>query len=157
MDKRRVSNFVMCAALMVGAAVSSLAAGHPGDPSSGAYLGVMVEKVSPEMATSMHLGNGGALIENVDQDGPACRAGLKSGDIVTSFNGKAVTNPDQFASMIHTSAPGSTVTLTVVRGGQSRDMKVTLGDWRQMGNPCIGPVICPVLVLYDTGGPPPAG
>ncbi|HYV73493.1 MAG TPA: PDZ domain-containing protein [Candidatus Binatia bacterium] len=134
MAMRQVLNLLLCGALTLGAATSSLGAGHPGDPSTGAYLGVMVEKVSPEMASSLHLANAGALIENVDQDGPACRAGLKGGDVVTAFNGKAVTNPDQFAGFIHASAPGSTVTLTVVRNGQSRDMKVTLGDWKQMAS-----------------------
>src|SRR5215469_6757802 len=134
MAMRQVLNLLLCGALTLGAATSSLGAGHPGDPSTGAYLGVMVEKVSPEMASSLHLANAGALIENVDQDGPACRAGLKGGDVVTAFNGKAVTNPDQFAGFIHASAPGGTVTLTVVRSGQSRDMKVTLGDWKQMAS-----------------------
>lgn len=130
----RVANLLLCGALVLGVAGSSLAAGHPGDPSNGAYLGVMVENVSPEMASTLHLANGGAVIENVDQDGPACRAGLKSGDVVTAFNGRTVSNRDQFANMIHGNTPGTTVTLTVLRNGQSRDMKVTLGDWKQMAN-----------------------
>jgi len=144
---RQVLNVLLCGVLVLAAASCSLAAGHPGDPSNGAYLGVMVEKVSPEAAASLHLANGGALIENVDQDGPACRAGLKGGDVVTAFNGKSVTNPDQFASMIHGSAPGSVVTLTVNRSGQSKEIKATLGDWRQMAqapppppHPPMGPV-----------------
>jgi hypothetical protein len=104
-----------------------------GDNHGVAYLGVMVEKVSPEATAAFHLPSGtGTAITNVDQDGPACRAGLKSGDIVTAFNGKPVTDPEQFAGLIHDSAPGSTATMTVVRNGRSQDMKVTLGDWKQM-------------------------
>jgi membrane-associated protease RseP (regulator of RpoE activity) len=144
---RQVLNVLLCGVLAFAASSCSLAAGHPGDSGNGAYLGVMVEKVSPEKAASLHLSNGGALIENVDQDGPACHAGLKGGDIVTAFNGKAVTSPDQFAGMIHGSAPGSVVTLTVNRGGQSKEIKATLGDWRQMAqapppppHPPVGPV-----------------
>ena len=57
---------------------------------------------------------------------------MKGGDVVSAFNGKPVSGPDQFASMIHSSAPGSTVTLTVYRNGKSQDMKVKLGDWKQM-------------------------
>src|SRR5664279_3087157 len=127
---RRVATSLMCLALMASMAVASFAT--PSDPSNGAYLGVMVEKVSPETAAALHLSSGGAAIENVDQDGPACRAGIKNGDIVTAFNGKPVNDRDQFAGMIHWSAPGSTVMLTVNRDGKSQDMKVKLGDWKQM-------------------------
>ncbi len=104
----------------------------PGAPGSGAYLGVIVDGVSAETASEWHLPNGGTAIANVDHDGPAFRAGMKSGDIVTGFNGKPVSGPEQFASLIQSSAPGSTVTLTVWRGGHSQEMKVKLGDWKQM-------------------------
>jgi serine protease Do len=127
---RRVATSLMCLAVVASMAVTSFAV--PGDPPSGAYLGVMVEKVSPETAAALHLTSGGTTIQNVDQDGPACRAGMKGGDVVTAFNGKPVSGPDQFASMIHSSTPGSTVTLTVYRDGKSQDMKVKLGDWKQM-------------------------
>src|SRR5215472_11156946 len=128
-----VSKVMMCAALalaLAGAAPTTLAAKGT---SGGAYLGVMVDTVSPETAASLHLKNGGAAITTVDQDGPACRGGLQSGDVVVAFNGKPVSSSEQFASLIHASAPGSTVMMTVVRNGQSKDMKVTLGDWGQMG------------------------
>jgi membrane-associated protease RseP (regulator of RpoE activity) len=125
-----VSNFVLCLALAV-STVSWAMPGTPGGQENGAYLGVIVDKVSPETAAAMHV-SGGTLIANVDQDGPACQAGLKGGDIVTRFNGKPVTGPEQFAGMIHTNPPGSTVTLTVMRNGHSQDMKVKLGDWKQM-------------------------
>jgi F0F1-type ATP synthase membrane subunit b/b' len=115
----------------------------------------MVDGVSPETAASLHLKNGGAAITTVDQDGPACRAGLQSGDIVVAFNGKPVTNPEQFASLIHSSAPGSSVTMTVVRNGQNKDMKVTLGDWKQMaGMPPKAP-LNPVGAMPYMPPPPP--
>jgi serine protease Do len=123
------------------ASASYAAPASPGDPSSGAYLGVMVEKVLPETAAALHLSSGGTAIENVDQDGPACRAGIKGGDIVSAFNGNPVSGPDQFASMIHAAAPGSTVTLTVWRNGRSQEMKVKLGDWKKMA--VLPPVAAP--------------
>ena len=132
----KVSKVVICAALtlgLAGAAPSAVAAwGTPGDSHGSAYLGVMVDTVSSETAASMHLKNGGAAITTVDHDGPASHAGLQAGDIVVAFNGKPVSSSEQFAGFIHASTPGSTVMMTVIRNGQSKDMKVTLGDWMQM-------------------------
>ena len=63
----------------------------------------MVDNVPADKAASLHLKDGGgAAITGVDQDGPACRAGLKRGDIVVAFNGKhggragPVRKPDSF-------------------------------------------------------------
>ena len=147
MDIHRVSKQLGLSVLALGLTFVVTVAGAvamPGDPHATAYLGVMVESVSPEKAAALHLKDGsGAAITGVDQDGPACRAGLKSGDIVTAFNGKAVSGAEQFASMIHSTAPGSTVAMTVIRDGQNKEVKVTLGDWRQMaGMP--GPPLAPV-------------
>src|SRR5271165_1188195 len=132
----RVSRVLGGTILALGMAVAlwGYATPHPvpGPSESGAYLGVMVDKVSPETAAALHVTSGATMIANVDQDGPACHAGLKGGDIVTAFNGKPVSGPEQFVNLIHDSAPGSTVTLTVVRNGHSQDMKVKLGDWKQM-------------------------
>ena len=155
---RNASNFLMIAALTLSMAVASFAVpGHPDDPSRGAYLGVMVDKVSPETAAALHLTNGGTTIANVDQDGPACHAGLKGGDVVTAFNSKPVSGPDQFASMIHSSAPGTTVTLTVWRSGHSQEIKVKLGSWTEMaGVPTPRAPLSPVGTMPFAAPAPPA-
>jgi serine protease Do len=119
--------------LSLAAAQWTMAMPHPltGEAQNSAYLGVSVDNVSPETASLLHLANGGTVISTVDQDGPACQAGLKTGDIVTAFNGKPVGGPDQLAAMIHGTAPGTTVTLKIVRNGHNQDMKVKLGAWPQ--------------------------
>jgi membrane-associated protease RseP (regulator of RpoE activity) len=132
-----IRNFarLLMAVVLAGATSMSWAVGDPWSPAgsqSGAYLGVMVEQVSPETASALHLSSGGTMIQNVDQDGPACHAGLKGGDVITAFNGKPVGDPEQFASMIHSSAPGSMATLTLIRDGKTQDVKVKLGDWKAM-------------------------
>src|ERR1017187_646817 len=115
--------FVTVMAAMMGVVPLASAVPSPGDPHSSAYLGVMVENVSPTTAASLHLKDGsGAAITGVDQDGPACHAGLKSGDIVTVFNSKPVTGPEQFANAIHSTAPGTPVAMTVIRDGQSKEV-----------------------------------
>jgi serine protease Do len=131
-----VSRLLIYPVLVLGLSVAPMAgaspAPMPGDSPSSAYLGVMVDNVSPEKAAALHLKTGGAAIAGVDQDGPGYRAGLKTGDIVTSFNGKAVDGPDQLASLIRSSTPGATAIMSILRDGQSKEVKVTLGDWKQM-------------------------
>src|SRR5215471_6728801 len=102
----RVSNFFMSATLAAASLIAPfmIAPQAFGGDHTSAYLGVMVDKVSPETASALHL-SGGTTITTVDQDGPACRAGMKDGDVVSAFNGKPVGGPDQFASMIHSTAP----------------------------------------------------
>jgi S1-C subfamily serine protease len=58
---------------------------------------------------------------------PGAQAGLKAGDLITAVNGKAITTTDQFIATVDNYPPGQTVTLTVKRGGQTENIKVTLG------------------------------
>jgi serine protease Do len=128
----KVIIFTVLAMGIAGVAPAGFAAGNPGESHGTAYLGVMVDGVPQETATALHLKNGGAYIADVDQDGPASHAGLQSGDVVVAYNGKPVSGPHEFASLIQDSSPGSTVMMTVIRNGQSKGLKVKLGDWRQM-------------------------
>src|SRR5271165_5072787 len=100
------------------------------DPHPGSYLGVHIDEVTPQTASALKLSDtSGALITYVDQDGPACRAGLKNSDVVVGFNGSKVLGPEQLQDMIHNTAAGKTVNLTVVRDGQTKNINVTLGAW----------------------------
>ncbi|MGN6870894.1 MAG: S1C family serine protease [Solirubrobacteraceae bacterium] len=60
--------------------------------------------------------------------GPAAKAGLQAGDVVTAVNGTHVASVNQFVASIANYAPGTTVTLTVDRGGSSKSIKLTLGS-----------------------------
>jgi serine protease Do len=55
------------------------------------------------------------------------KAGIKSGDVITQVNGAPVRDARQLARRIGTMAPGTTVTLTVIHDGQSRNVTLTLG------------------------------
>ena len=61
-------------------------------------------------------------------DGPADRAGLQPGDVVTAVDGKAVNDSSELIVAIRARQPGDTITLTVQRGGRSFPVKVTLGE-----------------------------
>jgi membrane-associated protease RseP (regulator of RpoE activity) len=154
-----VSKLLACAALaLVMANVVPPAGAAPvfnGDSHSGAYLGVMVDVVSPEKTASLHLKDGaGAAIAGVDQDGPGFRAGLKQGDIIVAFNGKPVEGPEQLAGLIHSSAPGTTATVSIFRNGQNQEVKVTLGDWKQMASMPKPPIAAPGSMPFVSPMPP---
>jgi S1-C subfamily serine protease len=60
--------------------------------------------------------------------GPAAKAGLQAGDLITAVNGTRVNSLNQFVGTVANYAPGDTVTLTVNRGGTTKSIKLTLGS-----------------------------
>ena len=119
-----------------------------------AYLGVHIDQVTPQQASALKLASSnGAVITDLDRDGPACRAGLKENDVIIGFNGSKVESPEQLGSMIHATPSGKIVVFSIVRSGETKDVKVTLGSWPQVtpharsfvsGAPrWVGPVVAP--------------
>jgi putative serine protease PepD len=84
-----------------------------------AYLGVQM--TATESGT-------GAQVAAVTQGGPAAAAGVKAGDTIVGFDGKAVASPDALAGLVNAKQAGDTVTLTVRRGGSEQQLTVTLGE-----------------------------
>jgi serine protease Do len=72
----------------------------------------------------------GALVGDVEKGGPADKAGLRSGDVITSVNGTTVAHAHDLPRMIAAHAPGSRVTLDVRRGTSTLSVPVTLGELR---------------------------
>jgi putative serine protease PepD len=77
--------------------------------------------------TDATTGNG-ALLRSVTSGGPADKAGLKAGDVVTSVDGKAVDSAEDLIAHVRSSAPGATVKVTYTRDGTSTTVDVTLGE-----------------------------
>src|SRR5271165_5338023 len=124
-SRHRVSLITAVAMAMV---LPAMAAPQPWpEAHSGAYLGVQIAPVTAQQASALKLQNStGALITYVDQDGPACHAGLLENDVVVAYEGSKVDGPSDLQGLIHATPPQKTVTMTVVRGGQRKDVKVTL-------------------------------
>jgi serine protease Do len=100
---------------------------------SRAFLGVMIQPVTPALAKAFKLGKSeGALISDVSANSPAERAGLKAGDVVTKVDDRFVADSRALQLMIGEMAPGRNVRLTVIRDGNERVYPVTLGE--QSGN-----------------------
>jgi membrane-associated protease RseP (regulator of RpoE activity) len=113
-----------------------------GDSSGGAYLGIEIADLSPEKAASLKLAsNQGALIQGIDQDGPACHAGLKANDVIVAVDGKKVDSPMQLAEMMHSMPGGKVANLTVIRDGKQQDIRVTLGSRHQWMTPAPHPPV----------------
>jgi serine protease Do len=131
---RRNRNSLIALVVMAMAAPAVAAQPWP-EAHTGSYLGVQIAAVTAQQASVLKLPEAsGAVITYVDQDGPACHAGLLENDVVVAFEGSKVDNPAQLQGLIHATPPQKTVTLTVMRGGQRKDVKVTLGSWNIMSN-----------------------
>ncbi len=101
----------------------------PGMSSTGSYLGVDIRDLTSDRARELKLkSDQGVEITMVDQDGPACKAGVKEHDVVVSFNGQSVQSGEQFRRLIRESKPGHSVALGIMRDGQSNTLNATLGD-----------------------------
>ncbi len=94
-----------------------------------AYVGVCLSSASVGGASISELGGQGGCPGS--SDNPASRAGLKLGDLVTAMNGKTVISTEAFIAMVDNYAPGQTVTMTVRRGGQTKQITVRLGTRSQ--------------------------
>jgi serine protease Do len=91
------------------------------------YLGVMIQNVTPELADEFQLkGNQGALVGDVVPNGPAAKGGLKSGDVVTEFNGRPVLDSRRLQLQVAETKPGSKVTVQVLRNGEQKTLDVTV-------------------------------
>jgi serine protease Do len=94
------------------------------------YLGVTIQTVTAQLARENKLPAArGVYIGGVDPSGPAAKAGLSEGDIVTGFNGVEVKNGDVLRNTIAMMRPGTTVDLEVVRSNAGKKIiKAKLGD-----------------------------
>jgi 2-alkenal reductase len=90
------------------------------------YLGITYELLTPEAATSGIGTDKGAIITIVGDDGPARRAGLLPGDIITQINGEDITPSTSLQRLLMQYKPNDTVTLTVLRDGQTQEVPITL-------------------------------
>lgn len=94
------------------------------------WLGVMIQPVSRDLAESFGMDNPeGALIADLDPEGPAAQGGLQAGDVILEVNGEAVESSSTLPRLIGRVSPGSEVELTLLRDGERREETVTVGDW----------------------------
>jgi serine protease Do len=93
-------------------------------------IGVTIAPVTKDVAEAIGLGKpAGALVQSVEGGGPADKAGVEAGDIITKVDGKMVEKSNDLPRMVGATKPGSRATLQVFRRGQTRDVVVTVAEF----------------------------
>ena len=93
------------------------------------FLGVGLQDVDANLAKSFNLpGQNGALVNDVSSNTPAKKAGIKSGDVIVEFNGKEVVDAHSLRMVVSECAPGTVVTIKLIRDGLARTLTVALGE-----------------------------
>lgn len=92
-------------------------------------LGVTIQSVSSDLAASMNLPAArGAIVTSVNTGGPADRAGIKRGDVITAVNNQPIIDNNSLRNTVAAMPPGSNVTLTVLRNGRDQSVPVSLAE-----------------------------
>ena len=92
------------------------------------WIGVQIQSVTPDIADSMGLKQPtGALVSEPQKDSPAAKAGIASGDVITSVNDEPVKDARDLARKIGTMSPGTTVKLGMVHQNADKTVSLTLG------------------------------
>jgi serine protease Do len=91
------------------------------------FLGVGIQELTSDLAQQFGANSlNGALVSDVSKGGPADKAGLKPGDIITKFDGKNVQDTAHLKNMVAATKPGTPVTLDILRDGKPESVKATV-------------------------------
>jgi len=93
-------------------------------------LGVGIQSLTKELAQSFKLDQPvGAVITNVEKGSPADKAGLKAGDVILSYNGKKIEDPNELPRLVAATKPGEKAKLEVWRNGKREQVAATVGEF----------------------------
>jgi len=96
------------------------------------YLGVLIQKVTPEIAESLGMDRGyGALVANVSKDGPAEKAGVKVGDVIVEFDGKEVKDSGDLPIIVARTPVDKKVRMKVLRDKKEVILNVAVGELKE--------------------------
>ena len=96
------------------------------------YLGVLIQKVTPEIAESLGMNKAqGALVANVSKDGPAEKAGVKVGDVIVEFDGKEVRDSGDLPIIVARTPVDKKVHMKVLRDKKEVNLNVAVGELKE--------------------------
>jgi len=97
-------------------------------------IGVMIQELTRELAESFGLSKPvGALISNVEKDGPADKAGIEASDVILKFDGKPVDSSGDLPRIVAATKPGSKVVIELWRKGETRRITVEVAEMPEDG------------------------
>jgi serine protease Do len=93
------------------------------------WLGVMIQAITPELQEKLDLKDEkGALVADVTAGGPADKAGIKRGDVIVSFDGRAIEEMKDLPYIVASTPVGKEVTVEVIRKGRMEQVQVKIGE-----------------------------
>jgi serine protease Do len=108
----------MTAGLAIGQVSRGLPPRAAALPGSGSFLGVGIQEIDSDRAKELKVPEEGAVeVTRIAPDSPAEKAGIKTGDVVTEYNGERVDGMDQFSRMVRETPAGREVKIGIVRNG----------------------------------------
>jgi serine protease Do len=95
------------------------------------YIGVGLQPIDPELTKSLNLPKDtqGTIVARVAVNGPAAKAGIEPGDVITAVNKQAVHDESEAINSIGLMQPGSTATISIFRNGKLREITTKIGDY----------------------------
>lgn len=92
-------------------------------------LGVTIQSIDADLAASLNLPAArGAIVTSVSPGGPAEKAGIKRGDVITAVNNQPVADNNVLRNQVASLAPGANATLTLLRNSREQNVQVTLAE-----------------------------
>jgi len=99
------------------------------------WLGVGIAPVTPDIASSLRLADAkGAMVNNVTDDSPAAKAGVREGDVILSFGGQPVNSVRDLTRAVADTKAGTTRDMRIVRDGREQTLKVNIAALKDDSN-----------------------
>ncbi len=93
------------------------------------WLGVYIQPLTPDAAENLGITDRrGALVSDVTSGGPAEKAGIRSGDVIVAFDGKAIKDEHELPTVVATTKPGKSVNVRLIREGKEISIAVTIAE-----------------------------
>jgi len=101
----------------------------PGREDGGGWIGVGIDEVTADKAKELKLPSEyGAFVNEISNDGPAAKAGIKKGDIITEYNGEHIEGTRELRRLIRETPPGHTVKISIWRDGRAQTVSLEVAS-----------------------------